>query len=608
LFGWASGNNATNVANDPLEAFFVPLNGQNGSNGCFFRLDDSDAIIAEWGGARSGEPTIDCSPIATGLETLANRIQRRLIKWPGRIYYWNTPFAGVRSSITHQGAGITQWVGTHSTSDIIRCGSPSAYVVDRTYDGIVPVMTGGGSHYFFRQVNCRGTHYRNMMNNSFGTSVRNAFALGLPATAITNATNNGSGKVRITSPGHGLGTGVYVRVNGVEGTTEANVFSSITVIDADTFDMPNVNFVNAFVLGSAKGRVAPNVYRTVFDNINIYTSDQFGLRIFTHAGDIHHYGEFWLEGTSEIPAAGTKGISVARNTNVFDRIDHWVGHTTVAAHRYAKALEIDNTRVVGMEWAHLHGDDTIECGMDWIHDNPDWTGGGQESCNIRTFRRGGPTTTGHPILRITATAAEVVDCNIDLNGSVGNSAGVVLVGRVTGTVYNSLSQFNLTADIQSRATSGNNDVITVSGQVYGVCINLKGVGSNTAYTRHPISIASTVPDGEVTIESNTFTQFGGSRVDDPSNRAIVKTGPRRGSAVYNPANLVDGAGVTTTVTVTGAVLGDIAEASFSLDLQGIMMTSWVSSANTVSVRFQNETGGAIDLGSGTINAVARSLV
>jgi len=78
-----------------------------------------------------------------------------------------------------------------------------------------------------------------------------------------------------------------------------------------------------------------------------------------------------------------------------------------------------------------------------------------------------------------------------------------------------------------------------------------------------------------------------------------------GSATYDPANLLDGAGATTTVTVTGARLGDYAEASFSLDLQGITVTAWVSANDTVSVRFQNETGGAIDLASGTLRARVR---
>lgn len=75
-----------------------------------------------------------------------------------------------------------------------------------------------------------------------------------------------------------------------------------------------------------------------------------------------------------------------------------------------------------------------------------------------------------------------------------------------------------------------------------------------------------------------------------------------GSATYNAASLADGEGVTTTVTVTGAALGDFADVSFSLDLQGITTTAYVSAANTVTVRLQNETTGTIDLASGTLRA------
>jgi hypothetical protein len=79
-----------------------------------------------------------------------------------------------------------------------------------------------------------------------------------------------------------------------------------------------------------------------------------------------------------------------------------------------------------------------------------------------------------------------------------------------------------------------------------------------------------------------------------------------GTATYDPASLNDGTGATTTVTVTGAALGDFVEGvSFSLDLQGITLTAWVSAADTVSVRFQNESGGVLDLGSGTIRARVR---
>ena len=78
-----------------------------------------------------------------------------------------------------------------------------------------------------------------------------------------------------------------------------------------------------------------------------------------------------------------------------------------------------------------------------------------------------------------------------------------------------------------------------------------------------------------------------------------------GSATFDPANLVDGAGETTTVTVTGAALGDFAEASFSNNINGITLTAWVSAADTVSVRFQNESGGTLDLASGTLRARVR---
>jgi hypothetical protein len=72
------------------------------------------------------------------------------------------------------------------------------------------------------------------------------------------------------------------------------------------------------------------------------------------------------------------------------------------------------------------------------------------------------------------------------------------------------------------------------------------------------------------------------------------------SVAYDPPSLAPGEGVSTTVAVPGAALGDFACASFSLDLQGVTLTAWMSAADTVSVRFQNGTAGAVDLGSGTL--------
>lgn len=87
------------------------------------------------------------------------------------------------------------------------------------------------------------------------------------------------------------------------------------------------------------------------------------------------------------------------------------------------------------------------------------------------------------------------------------------------------------------------------------------------------------------------------------------------SAVYDTASLVDAAGVTTTVTCTGAAVGDYALVSFGVNLQGLTVTAYVSAANTVSVRIQNESGGTIDLASTTIRVrvipyatIARTLI
>ena len=68
----------------------------------------------------------------------------------------------------------------------------------------------------------------------------------------------------------------------------------------------------------------------------------------------------------------------------------------------------------------------------------------------------------------------------------------------------------------------------------------------------------------------------------------------------------DGAATATTVTVTGAALGDFVVAvSLGLDAAGLILSGYVSATNTVTVRLQNETGGAVDLTSTTVRALVR---
>lgn len=102
--------------------------------------------------------------------------------------------------------------------------------------------------------------------------------------------------------------------------------------------------------------------------------------------------------------------------------------------------------------------------------------------------------------------------------------------------------------------------------------------------------------GLVVVEAATLAPWGWNG----SAWTIIAPRLLQASVTYDPPSLAAGTGVTTTVAVADAALGDLARASFSLDLQDITLTAWVVAANTVSVRFQNGTVGAIDLSSGTL--------
>jgi hypothetical protein len=74
-----------------------------------------------------------------------------------------------------------------------------------------------------------------------------------------------------------------------------------------------------------------------------------------------------------------------------------------------------------------------------------------------------------------------------------------------------------------------------------------------------------------------------------------------GSTTWDPGSLANGASASTTVTVTGAAVGDIALCGFtSITAAGWQMRANITSANTASVTITNQTGGTVDLPSGTL--------
>jgi hypothetical protein len=82
------------------------------------------------------------------------------------------------------------------------------------------------------------------------------------------------------------------------------------------------------------------------------------------------------------------------------------------------------------------------------------------------------------------------------------------------------------------------------------------------------------------------------------------------TCTLNAGSLADGAGETDDVTVPGVALGDmVIGASLAVDLVGLTVTGYVSAANTVKFRIQNESGsGPVDLASATMDIVIVRMV
>jgi hypothetical protein len=115
--------------------------------------------------------------------------------------------------------------------------------------------------------------------------------------------------------------------------------------------------------------------------------------------------------------------------------------------------------------------------------------------------------------------------------------------------------------------------------------------------------AATIADGDVYVGTAPGTQDTFRPTFNSAFNTILpysKSLPGFATTTYDPPSLTTGTSDTTTVTVTGAALGDFASASFSRALVGITLFAWVSAADTVSVQFRNDTGGTVNLSSGTL--------
>lgn len=155
-----------------------------------------------------------------------------------------------------------------------------------------------------------------------------------------------------------------------------------------------------------------------------------------------------------------------------------------------------------------------------------------------------------------------------------NNAAIMTDSSETFTV----NQF--VGKIINNVTDGSSGIITANTATTVTATLENGVDNDWDTTD-----SYTVVDFEVIIDRLTF-------IPDDSL-----------GVTWDPPDILDGDEAALAVTVTNAKLGWIAMASFSLDIGGLTISAAVTAANTVTVTLSNNTGGSVNLASGTLRVL-----
>ena len=106
-------------------------------------------------------------------------------------------------------------------------------------------------------------------------------------------------------------------------------------------------------------------------------------------------------------------------------------------------------------------------------------------------------------------------------------------------------------------------------------------------------------DQVVELGPSTVPHIGYDGAGNDSGKSVAPI--LRASATWNPANMVDGAVVSTTVAVTGAAIGDVALAAHDqIRANDVIVSAHVQAADTVRMMIVNKTGGDLNIANGTV--------
>lgn len=194
-------------------------------------------------------------------------------------------------------------------------------------------------------------------------------------------------------------------------------------------------------------------------------------------------------------------------------------------------------------------------------------------------------------------------------GSIDLGTNSMLVG---GEVRNNVTTdaYAIVADdgscVQAINIQGN---ATGGLKLIGTCSSSLG---NTIHENGAIGLRNESPNGAIygnrcynnTGADMSFTEYPVA-YDANGNFAFDETYPLKGTATYDPPSLNDGDVAVTSVSVAGAVGGDLVSVGFSQGQSGMIITGTVLAADTVQVVFYNRSGGIVNLPSGLITVTVR---
>ena len=171
--------------------------------------------------------------------------------------------------------------------------------------------------------------------------------------------------------------------------------------------------------------------------------------------------------------------------------------------------------------------------------------------------------TANYLVAITASNTRVIDNVFEFNGTANGGQGVYTTSAANNVVFIG------------------NRFFSASGYKFNADIATYNSTNNTIANNF---ITSEVQNGTTDIVHNN----------------VVLGKVYKATATYDPPSLATAAQQSTTVTLTGATVGETVAVSFDKPLQGTRMWAEVTSTNTVTVYHRNDTGAAVDLASGTL--------